>query len=76
MTGAMGNLVTWEDTQKMAVQNPSAKMWQQMQFKVTNNLMPPPYGSPAPAPLTSAERATLDAWFAAGAPGPGTAVCP
>jgi uncharacterized membrane protein len=74
-TGAPENLVTYADTQAASKEIPSLKVWQQMQTKVDNHLMPPPPSPPNPAALTAAEISTFDAWFAAGAPAP-PAACP
>jgi len=62
--GAPMPLVTYADTQGAAVTNPSAKVWQQMNTRVTRGDMPP---ANFPA-LTTDERAALMRWFDSGAP--------
>jgi hypothetical protein len=71
--GAPMPLSSWEDTQATAVTDDSVLVWELMQDRVhgVGGLMPPPgVGS-----LSAAQLATLDAWFAAGAPA-GDGECP
>ena len=66
--GAPSPIVTYADTQASARTMPSSKVWQTMQQYVHTSdpvtHMPPS----SQAQLSSAELATLDAWFAASAP--------
>jgi len=73
LNGAPVPIVTYEDTQAHAVSSPAMSVWQVMQTRVHSATMSvmPPRNQPA---LTSAELATLDAWFSAGAPA-GTKAC-
>src|SRR5499427_7050203 len=69
--GAPSPLVTYADTQTTARTMPSLAVWQTMQ-KYVHTTDPvthmPPSSQPA---LSPSELATLDAWFAAGAPAGG-----
>ena len=67
--GAPMSLTSYADTQAPARSDPSRPVWQLMKEQVEAGTMP--QGSA----LTLAERAVLDAWFAAGAPGSSDA-CP
>jgi len=73
LNGAPVPLVTYGDTQAPAVSSPTMSVWQVMKTRVHSTTMSvmPPRNQPA---LTSAELASLDAWFAAGAPA-GTKAC-
>ena len=65
-------MVTWEDTQAPAPDNPSAPIWQVMQGNITAM---PPTMPPAPdAPLSDADTATLLTWIDVGTP-PGASAC-
>jgi hypothetical protein len=46
---------------------PTQKVWERMRVRVEQGSMPPPGTT-----FTQAQRDTLNAWFAAGAPGPAT----
>jgi hypothetical protein len=72
--GAPANmdLFTYTGTQAPAVSDPSIKVWQMMKKMVDQREMPLPT-SPT-GPLTDGERATLEGWWAAGAP-MGTMAC-
>ena len=67
INGAPVSLVTYEDTQAAGVKDSSRPVWQSMQTRVHSTTMTvmPPRNQPA---LTSVELASLDSWFAAGAP--------
>jgi hypothetical protein len=73
LNGAPVSLVTYADTQVPGVKDASRPVWQSMQTRVHSTTMTvmPPRNQPA---LTSTELASLDAWFAAGAPA-GTEAC-
>jgi hypothetical protein len=73
INGAPVSLVTYAQTQAPGVRSPSQLVWQEMQARAHDTTMTvmPPRGQPA---LTSAEMASLDSWFAAGAPA-GTQAC-
>ena len=72
LNGAPMSLLTYADTRAAAPSNKSLSVWQSMQGRIHNTGMTvmPPRGQPA---LTTSELATLDAWFAAGAPAGSTA---
>jgi hypothetical protein len=74
LSGAPMSLLTYADTQAPAPSSASTPVWKSMQVRVHSTTMTvmPPRGQPS---LTSAELATLDGWFAAGAPA-GTQACP
>jgi Copper type II ascorbate-dependent monooxygenase, C-terminal domain/Copper type II ascorbate-dependent monooxygenase, N-terminal domain len=67
LNGAPTSLMTYADTHAPAVSNTSLSVWQVMETRVHSTTMTvmPPRGQPA---VTSTELASLDAWFAAGAP--------
>jgi hypothetical protein len=73
LNGAPVSLLTYADTQARGVAEPTRLVWQAMQTRVhstTMNVMPP-RNQPA---LTPTELASLDSWFASGAPA-GTQTC-
>jgi hypothetical protein len=63
--GAPMSLLTYADVQAQAPSG-TGRVWEAMKTKVDKGLMPPPT-TPSGA-LTDAEKATLTAWLAAGAP--------
>lgn len=70
--GAPMPLVLWEDTQ-VTLTGRDEPVWMTVDDRVHSTALPMPPGGFDP--LTPAELATLEAWFAAGAP-PGDATCP
>ena len=64
MNGAPMPLTSYDRTQSPAVSDPSLLVWQMMQRRVNDPLDP----MPPDVPLADAQKAALNAWFAAGAP--------
>ena len=68
-------LVSWEDPQSPAPDNPSSPVWQIMPANIT--AMPPPMPPVPDAPLNAADTTTLLLWIDAGTPsGTPDAACP